>query len=230
MHRIVGLGLLLVGMAVSPALADFTAGPYTASLTFTSDGDPNVVTGLAVSRFNMPGMTLTGVSVSVLHSGSATIMGDNDDPFKTCNVEARIVRQFGVTGTEDATFSAFGTKTITSSPVLLAVDNGDLALFDPNGPDGVNFGSLNYLNQAAIGSPYARPLAPYIGAGLMHFTVGSLLIVNDQVFIGPAPDAWQLQVEDPLLTVVLAVTYTYTPEPTSLSLLATGLLALVRRR
>jgi hypothetical protein len=166
----------------------------------------------------------------VLHTGSAAISGDNDDPFHTCSVDARIVRQFTVTGTEDAGFFAFGSKTIISPVVNLAVDNGDLTLFDPNGPDGHVFGTLSYLNEPAAGSPYARPLAPYIGGGSMHFTVGSLLIVNDQQFVGPAPDAWQLQVEDPLLRVDLAVTYSYVPEPTSLSLLATGLLALLRRR
>jgi len=228
MHKLALVAL--AALLVSPAFADYHEGPFMEFLTFTSDADPNAITGMALPQFNMPGMTLTGVSVSVLHSGSADIAGDNDDPFKTCDVDARIVRQFSVTGTEDAGFFAFGSKTIFSPVANLLQDNGDLGLFDPTAPDGVAFGLLSYANEFALGSPYARPLLPYIGAGLMHFTVGSLLIVNDQQFVGPAPDAWQLQVENPLLTVKMAVMYTYTPEPTALSLLATGALLLLRRR
>ncbi len=216
-----------LGMFASGAGAD-TIG-YCDSVVFTSDtqADQSIV----LPAFDTAGgtLTLTGVSVSVTHDGSCDIRGDNDDPFKTADVQARIIRQAMVIGPG---VSAFASKTITSDVEHLLADDGDLTVFDPTPPDGHDFGLLTYVDEPAFGSPFSPSPALYADVGTVTFTVGNgqLLMVNDQQFIGTAPDSWQLEVENPLFEIEVCVEYTYIPEPASLSLLSLAGLALLRRR
>lgn len=225
------LGGLAVLFAVSAASAETLT--YCDSVSFTSDLEGAKTITLPGFDNNGGLWVLDSVMVDVKHSGSVEPSADNDDPFQTASVQARMIRQVNIYG--PAGHVAIGNKTITTSLVALAADDGDLATFDASAPDGVAFGALSYPAQTAIGSGTVAT-QPYDGVATVDFTVGGapntdILMVNDLQFDGPAPDSWQLEVENPLLTVEVCVTYDYTiiPEPTSLALLALGGL-LIRRR
>ena len=78
MRRIVGLALLLVGVAVAPALADFIDGPYTTTApipaTLTDWNQP-----LPFPKFNTMGgtRTLTKVQLDLSASIDTIIMLEN---------------------------------------------------------------------------------------------------------------------------------------------------------
>jgi hypothetical protein len=92
------------------------------------------------------------------------------------------------------------------------------------------------LDSWSIHSPYAAStmadsrttaldLAPYIGAGDVTFTfIGNTSTAGT----GPLPDGG-IMVTPPYYKFTTTVEYTYTPEPATLSLLALGGLALLRR-
>ncbi len=219
------LAAWFAGAAATSSLADLIS--HSGSVSFSSDAEPNQT--VTLPSFDTQGgtLTLTGVTVDVSHSGSADAAGDNDDPFKTTTVRARIIRTLTASGPG---VGAFGTKTITSADQFLEVDDGDLTNFDPSPPDGIAFGVLSYADESAGSFSPATGLYATPGPGTVDFEVSPVLMVNDQQFIGPAPDAWQLEVENPDLTVKVKVTYEYTPEPASLSLMALAALALGPRR
>lgn len=224
MRRSILLGLIAV--CASNALAAIEV--YSGSVSFTSDAEPPKFINLA--SFNTMGgiRTLNSVLVEISHSGSVDIRGDNDDDFKTAVVNARMIRQNTTTG--PGVFG-FGNKTILGPNVSLAVDDGDDGVFDASPPDGVNFGTLNFPFEAVLGSPASPANALYAtpAPNIVTFTVTPSLMVNDQQFSGPAPDQWQLEVQNPLMTVQVKVTYDYVPEPATLSLLGLGGLFLARR-
>ena len=222
---IVALGaVVLVAMTASAA----TIGPFSSNIAqFSSDTEADQT--ISIPAFDLgSGYQLDTVSIDVLHSASVDIVGDNDDPFKTASVNARMVRSFSVTGPDVA---QSGGNTISSGIVNLSVDDGDLGVVDSNPADGTDFGGpLSYTDLLA---GTANPaVAGYIGIGMIDFTVDVLSMINDQQFWGTAPDRWQLEVENPVLKVWVDVTYSYhaVPEPASLSLLAVGGLLTIRRR
>lgn len=209
---------------------------YCDSVSFISDTEADQT--ITLPSFDTQGgaLTLTGVTVEVLHSGSADITADNDDPAKSASVKARIIRGALIDG--PGVF-AQASKTVTSAVVALDPDNGDGAgAFDGTGPDGHFFGTLNYVDEAAFGSPFSPSTALYAtaGPGTVDFIVGNagqqdqLLMVNDLQFEGTPPDQWQLEVVNPTFDIQVCVTYEYVPEPSALSLLGLGGLALLRRR
>lgn len=200
---------------------------YMGNVNFTSDLQPDQ--NIVLPSFdNMGGtLTLTGVQVDLIHSGSVTARGDNDDPFQGVQANARIIRSWDATGPGVA---GSGFRQQTTPFVDLAPDNGDLGLFDPTAPDGVDFGGLAYTNLPA-GTFFPAPaLYSTNGPGNVNFLIDVTLMTNDNQFQPAPPDAWQLEVENPLLNVKVAVTYTFTPEPTALALLAVAGLLGIRRR
>lgn len=234
MSRKIGLiaSLALFG-AVSSANAALEI--YQGSVSYTSDAEGNKTVALP-SFDTTGGRTLLGVRVDIWSDASVDIAGDNDDPFKTASVSARMIRNYRMDGPGVVALSL---STINGPVVGLAVDNGDLGAFDATPADGTSFGTLNYSNLPAIGSAYFPALALYAtgGPGIVNFTVlgngspgSALLMVNDQQFFGVAPDAWQLEVQNPLLTINAKVTYDYIPEPMTLTLLGVGTLVLRRVR
>lgn len=219
MHKIT-VGVAVLALACSAATANFFDGPYTDCVTFSSDLQP--AADITLPAFDGSLGTLVGVSVTVTHSGSAEIAADNDDPLQSADVNARIIRQFSVTG--PGGLNVFGGNTVTSPQVALGADDGDsgdVGNFDDSAPDGHFFGVLSYANLSAgsyspLAANYEQPPAN------VTFTVTPVTMVNDLQFV-ENPDAWQLEVQNPLMEVCVSVTYEYIPEPSSLLLLAAGL-------
>lgn len=221
------VALIGIGLLSSVALADVDV--YSGSVSFTSDQEPDKV--ITLPTFDDLGgtLTLTGVAVTVTHSGSALIQADNDDPDDEGDVRARIIRSFFVTVPDLPTDSIVnGFKNNTSDIVHLGLEDGDGGTFDSTPPDGYNFGQLAYTD--ALAGVINPDLTPYLAPpGTIDFIVDVDTIVNDLTWVGAAPDtAWQLEVQNPILTVDVEVAYTYIPEPASLILLALG--TLLRRR
>lgn len=223
--------------SAAPCVAPFQMEMYSDSVSFTSDAENSKTINLP-SFDEMGGLrTLCGVQVDIWSDASVDIRGDNDDPFKPATVQARMIRNYNVNGPGVAAFSF---NTTPGGMIQLAPDNGDGAAFDPTAPDGFDFVNLAYSNLAALGSPFNPAVGLYAtpGPGNVAFTVpgpngspgSALLMVNDLQFFGIPPDQWQLEVQNPILTVHVKVKYTYVPEPASLSFLGLGALALLRRR
>jgi hypothetical protein len=222
MQKVLALGLVLMFSAV--ANADIVT--YCDEITFTSDlEDPGTI---SLPTFDTTGGDfLTSVTVDVSFWGSAEPKADNDDEFQGTTVRARVIRNFSANGPGVA---SFGANTVNSPFIDLAADDGDGDVFDATPPDGHDFGVLGF-NELLAGS-YSPAVGPYetAGPGDVDFTVSPALMVNDLQFDPVAPDAWQLEVQDPTMTVKICVTYDYVPEPAGLSLLSLGALALLRKR
>lgn len=208
------------------------------SVSFTSDLEPNKT--ITLNSFDTTDTTgcppggwreLNTVTVTVTYDGSAGIIADNDDPLKSGTVNARIIRTWSMSG--PGALAGFGTKMVTTTGLLLQADDGDLSVFDPSPPDGKDFGALSFAGEPAAGSPYTPTKSAYetAGAGTVDFVVDVATMVNDLQW-DVTPDAWQMEVQNPVLTVMVDLDYDWTcvPEPATLSLLALGGLALIRRR
>lgn len=233
-RKILFVSTAVVALAGAAAHADFTE-MYMGSVSFSSDAQAGQ--SIVLPSFDTMGgtRTLLSVQVDVLHRGSVQARGDNDDDFKEADVQARMIRQFALFGPGVA---ALGSKMVNGPTVHLGVDNGDDGMFDATGPDGTDFGMLSYAFENAFGSPFGPSPLLYAtpGPNTVVFNVpgfnepnSQLLMVNDQQFFGPAPDQWQLEVQNPLLEIKVAVTYNWIPEPMTLSLVGLGGLLLRRR-
>jgi len=230
---IVGICLVLMaGSAGADVLND------SGSVSFSSDLEANKT--ITVESFDTTNTTgcppgdwrqLNSVTITVTFDGSASVQADNDDDFQGATANARIIRVWSMSG--PGVFGS-GSKTVTSAIVTLGADDGDDGVFDSSPIDGTDFGGpLAFTNEPAAGSPYAPLMAAYqtAGPGTVDFDIDVVAMVNDLQW-NVSPDEWQLAVQNPLLTVDVAVAYDYScvPEPATMSLLALGGLALLRRR
>lgn len=205
---------------------------YMGDVTFQSDlENPK---DIVLPKFDTMGGTRTLLSVDVLvnHSGRVQMRADNDDPFQGAEVRARMIRQWMAMG--PGMFTAGGATTPTQFVQLAADDGdgGDNNLFDASGPDGHDFGVISY---GPIKEGPFNPMASLYaidGAGTVTFTITPVLMVNDLQFADPPgpPDAWQLEVLNPRMTVKVKVFYNYIPEPATAGLVGLAGLALVRSR
>lgn len=192
---------------------------------------PSVV---SVPKFDDMGgtLTLTSVLVQFLHDGSVDLQGDNDDPFdhgQQLFVQGQMIRSWSVVG--PAGLNSGATKIVNTALVPLSPDDGDGGnndVFQSAGPDGHNFGTVSYAT-LTVSHP-GEPLAGYTGPGTADFAFTPDVVSQTLNFAPYVPDAWQLQVENPLLNLKVKVTYEYTPEPSTLSLLGLGALGLIRRK
>ncbi len=215
MRRIVGLALLLVGVAVAPALADFIDGPYTTTApipaTLTDWNQP-----LPFPKFNTMGgtRTLTKVQLDLSASIDTIIMLENlatDGSSGTVRTECLFTVQ-----------DAGGNLSAPEIDLIAPVPPYAYTL-----AAGQSLSSPLFTRTGTSSNPYtaAAVLLEFTGSGsisLRGSTFTTTLLSNTGG--NTAAD----QVTHGALTGT--VTYTYTPEPTSLSLLAAGALALLRRR
>ena len=229
--------LLTAGLAMGVPLNPIT---QSGSVSFTSDLEADKT--ITLNSFDTTAdygcalgdwAELKSVTVTVTYEGSAAIKGDNDDELKTTTVNGRIIRTWALTGPGGLTGG--GTKDLPTSPVDLAVDDGDGGDFDANAPDGTDFGGpVAFTNEPASGSPYTPISAAYetAGPGTVDLVVDVLAMVNDQQFSTQAPDAWQLEVQDPDLTVRVQLDYEWecVPEPATMGLLLLGGVGMLARR
>lgn len=224
LSTIVACGLLAT--IASPASADSIN--FSDQIKFISDLQPTGTVTLPAFDTLGNTLTLTNVLVEVFHFASVELKADNDDPFQGATVSGRMFRQWSLTGPGVVS----GGNQITQTPFVNLLgddtDGGNPFNFDPTGPDGVDFGTLSY--GPLLASSHNPAFGPYTDTGTVDFFVTPLLMSQDLQFVTP-PDAWQLDVQNPSMTVVVKVTYEYVPEPASLSFLALGAGAmLVRRR
>jgi len=192
----------------------------TYSVSFTSDMLPPGL--MSVETFDTNLGTLQSVTIELFHSGAVTAKADNDDPFNSAQAMARMIRAWNLSGPGLDPAVVWDYKIITSSAQTLDPDDGDggnVAMLDPTAPDGHDFGILTYNSPAGVYNPANISLYETLGPGTVTFTVTPVLMVNDLAFAGASPDAWQMEVQDPDMTVTAKVTYTYIPEPATLSLL-----------
>lgn len=194
------------GLAIGAHAGEFET--YSDAVQFTSDFEPTRTVSLPSFDTQGGARSLLSVSVSITHSGSVYIAGDNDDKKKSTFVRGRMIREFAASGPGVV---GFGSKTISGPLVPLLPDDGDGPAFDPNGPDGVVFGTLSYTGELVPGSPFSPATALYAtpAPGTVDFQITPILMVNDQRFFGKAPDAWQLRVQTPTMGVDVEVTYEY---------------------
>ena len=197
----------------------------TGSTSFTSDlAQPGLI---SVDSFDTTKGTLQGITIELWHAGQATMRADNDDPFNSAQVQARLIRIWSLTGPD---ITASGNKTIMSPVQLLGLDDGDGGVFDSSAGDGHDFGYLSYSFAAGTYTPTNLALYETAGPGTVTFTVTPDTMVNDLNWVGDAPDVWQMEVQDPNLVVSATVTYTYMPEPATMGLMLLGALAMRRKR
>ncbi len=202
------------------------------STSFESSLQPSVI--VSVPKFDDMGgtLTLTNVLVQFCHNGAVELQGDNDDPFdhgQNLFVRGQMIRSWSVTG--PAGLNSGATKIVNTALVPLGPDDGDGGdndLFDPTGPDGHDFGLVNYAT--LIVSHPGEPTGAYSGIGTADFQFTPDVLSQTLEFTPYVPDAWQLMVENPILNLEVKVTYTYTPEPATLALVGLGALALIRRK
>lgn len=228
------LRTLIAGLAVLALNGAVMADSYsvTDKVVFQSSLEPSQTVSLP--KFNDLGgtLTLTSVLVEFLHDGGVDLAGDNDDPFdhgQQLFVRGQMIRSWSATGPAGLNSGAFK---VTNSPLVpLSPDDGDGGdndVFDGTAPDGHDFGTILY-SPLTVSHP-GQPLAPYQGVGTVDFEISPDLMVNQLEFTPYTPDAWQLEVENPYMSVRVRVTYEFVPEPSTISLLGLGALALIRRR
>lgn len=189
---------------------------------------------VSVPKFDDMGgtLTLTGVLVEFCHDGSVDMAGDNDDPFdhgQQLFVQGQMIRSWSVVG--PAGLNSGATKIVNTGLIPLSPDDGDGGnndVFDSSGPDGHDFGTISY-STLTVSHP-GEPLLAYTGAGTADFVFSPDVVSQTLNFAPYVPDAWQLEVQNPVLNLKVKVTYEYTPEPSTLSLLGLGALGLIRRK
>lgn len=215
----------LLGAVASPASADSIS--FTDQVKFISDLQPTATVTLPAFDTLGNTLTLTNVLVEVFHFASVELKADNDDPFQGATVSGRMFRQWSLTGPGVVSSGSQITQTPFVNLLADDGDGGNTFNFDASAPDGVNFGLLSY--GPLLASSHNPAFGPYTDTGTVDFFVTPLLMLQDLQFVTP-PDAWQLDVQNPSLTVVVKVTYDYVPEPASLTFLALGAGAMLIRR
>jgi len=227
------IGVILGAALVLGLSAVAQAGTITYGPTLHNNGGPPFYLGYNVGTFEVPQFLagpddiLTSVLLRVKvesYDGGHAI--DNNMWDWAGSVTLGIGAYVGVQGPVPVggsrlTVDSRATETATGS---VTVDHGGSTDFI--GPDSVSMTGHYATDTKADSRTAALDLAPYIGAGDVTFAFTG----NTSTYgTGPLPDGgnWVIFPEYKFTTTV---EYTFTPEPATLSLLALGGLALIRRR
>jgi hypothetical protein len=221
---------LVLGLGAGAQAGTITHGP-----TLHDNGGPPFYLGYKVGTFDVPrflasspGDILTSVLLRVkVESYDGKHELDNESWSWSGSVTLGIGAYVGVQGPipvggSRLTVDSRATETATGS---VTTDSEGLPA-DFIGPDSFSITGHYAADTKADSRTAALDLAPYIGAGdvTFEFTGGTSTYGT-----GPLPDGW-IRVTAPEYKFTTTVEYTYTPEPATLSLLALGGLALLRRR
>ncbi len=215
--------VLLIMMGATPAFA--TLEVHSGWVSFASEGELNK--DIVLPSFDTTGgRVLNSVLVELFHSGSADLLADNDDIAKSTQAKARIIREWSATG--PGVSSGTISKTVTSTAVTLSADDGDLGNFDTNTLDFHDFGiATSYSNVSAGSFNPSTALYTTAGAGTVTF-IADIEMMFDGLVLNPSV-AYQLEAQNPDLTVTAKVTYDYVPEPATMVLFGLGSVVLRRR-
>ncbi len=196
-------------------------------------GIPNLTETLTFNQFDDAGGTLTLQSIQVIFSlevqGGQLVL-DNDG-----ELAASGSYEFGAKGDISSTdVSLVNASFLPVTSELGAVHGDSFSLaanigdgagdYDPNGPDGMEY---NGSTENDSDSGYISPLvfADYIGTGTYDIDAD---VTQWQDFGGVSGIEWA--VNPVSASGCVKVIYNYIPEPATLSVLALGGLALIRRR
>lgn len=211
--------------------AEFTI-IQSASVSFTTDQDPNET--VLFDGFDSQGGTnqLMGIVIQVFHSGASSIIADNDDPTLGAAARGRIIRSWDLLAPGADPLSV--TRTKESPTVDLGPDDGDGLLVDPSRPDGVDFGDISFTdeNGGTITDPF---FDDYTDVESVMFEIDVQQIVNDVTWETGPPSLWQLQVSSPTtgdspLDIDVELRYIYIPAPGAAALMLAGVAPLIGRR
>jgi hypothetical protein len=90
------------------------------------------------------------------------------------------------------------------------IDDGDGLMFDDTAPDGTDFGGpVGYVDDWA--GTFSPKIAYYQADGneTVDFSFSPQQMTNDTQFFGEAPDLWQMQIANPIVTIEMEVIYDY---------------------
>jgi hypothetical protein len=222
MYKIFAPAIVLILLAAGSANAAMIS--YSGFLDFSNVG----ANTLNLQQFNPSLGTLTGVTLSIAHSGGAFFNLDNDDVY-AIQAYAEMDRAWTVTATGLVPTS--DTHSTTTGTVSLSADNGDgTTVTDFTGPDGYQWPSVTFSDPAvnyAIGS---GDWAAYTGLGTFGLGTTVTTFQNAIQYVGTPPNQAIYQIGNipPGLRLSATVTYDYSgepdvPEPGTLALMGLGL-------
>lgn len=229
--------LVILVLALVTGLASIASAE---TVTYTYDGIVGAGTGysesnpiettpytMALSQFDNKGgaLTLTGVTLSFTAQQSADIAFENGatSPVTgSANMSGAFVTFGGTGGVNDFEFLSISVATPSHD---FAANEGGGQVYNGTGDDYWDFGSLESEVYSYSNSTWAGGLSAFEGDGQISYDLTS---VGSWVLTGGGDV--QATVADYVTSGIMTVEYEYTPEPATMTLLALGGVAMLKRR